>query len=109
MPRASFRGITSAPFGEGISFSLQQHLEHLRTNVEILTQEAVLKTEIGLAPPKRPALTSLAYEGAAVSVGGVSVPTAESVAQLAFDVSQLAEDVAYILQYLDLLNSRIQR
>lgn len=109
MPRASFRGITSAPLGEGISFSLQQYLDHLRVNVEILTREAVLKTEVGLVPPKSPAVTSSSYEGAAVSIGGVNVPTAEDVSRLAFDVRQLAEDVAYILKYLDLLNSRIQR
>jgi len=104
-----FKGMTAAPLGEGISFSLQQYLDTLRINIDILTQDAVLKSNIGITAPKKPALTSSSYEGAAVSVGGVSVPTAEDVSRLAFDVRQLAEDVAYILQYLDLLNSRIQR
>jgi hypothetical protein len=104
-----FKGMTAAPLGEGISFSLQQYLDMLRINIDILTQEAVLKSNIGITAPKKPALNSLSYENSPVSIGGTSVPTAESVAQLAFDVRQLADDVAYILQYLDLLNSRIQR
>lgn len=108
MSRSNFKGITVAPLGEGISFSLQQYLDALRNNVEILTQDAVLRSDIGITAPKSPAVKSISYEGAAVSIGGVSVPTAEDVARLAFDVAQLAQDVAYIMQYLDLLNSRLK-
>lgn len=103
-----FRSITAAPLGEGMSFSLQQYLDSLRVNVEILTQDAVLKSSVALKEPKSPAVVGLSYEGAAVSVGGVAVPTAEDVSRLAFDVRQIAEDVAYILKYLDLLSRRIQ-
>lgn len=104
-----FKSTTTTPLGEGVSVSLQQYLEVLRINVEILTQDAVLKSAIGMTAPKSPALTSLSFDNSPVSIGGVNVPTAESVAQLASDVSQLIGDVAYILKYLDLLNSRIQK
>lgn len=105
---AKFKGMSTAPIGEGVSFSLQQLVDSMRVNIELLTQDAVLRSDIGMNPPKSPEVVSMAYEGVAVSIGGVNVPTYEDVYNLATDVRRLSEDMAYALKYLDLLHSRLK-
>ncbi len=105
----SFRGMPSAPSGEGVSFALNQFMEAAKTNIEQLVNSSVIKEQLSIQAPKSPAVTSLSFTGAAVQIEGITLPTQEDVAKLAADTAALAQDVYYILQYLDTLVKQLRQ
>ena len=99
----------STPIGDGVSFGMTQFMEALRHNVDVLMDDAVLRSGVTVAQLKSPEVTSLTYEGAGLAITDVgNVPVFEDVAKLAQDVQKLASDVNYILQYLDVLARQLK-